>query len=318
MVPAGEVEAAHREFVAYGEWVLKIDTLLRPALDELRTLGPHWEAATRARSGAETQRAFQPVLEKARRAIAESRRNLAAMPVPAFELLALDEDASAAAVHAEMTRMLDGIDTLLAGFNPVLVALSRNDPRAAEVAVAQALGTAVTLFRAQEALSGAWMATLEQDDPAREVLEFERLFFRSGGRIMASGERLVLKRPDPTLGADLSRIADDIDVVIKRGRESVDAAEARTTALILEAGSDAEGRAAKAMLTKVRAIHGLSRDSFAAASTYVAALRSTAERAKRNPVTLEGLQPMVQVLQTTRLQLDAVGTRQAEVMAGTR
>ncbi len=318
VAPAGEAEAAHREFVAYGEWVLQIDGILKPALDEIRELSPQWEAATRSRNGAETQRAFQPVLSKARAAVAEARRKLAVLPIPTFELLELGEEASPTGVHAEMTRTLNRIDMVLDAFPPVLKALAANDPRAAEAAVAQMLGSAATLFRAQEAMAGVWMATLEQGDPARDVLEFERLFFRSGGRMMTSGERLVRRQQDPTLGADLLRIADAMDGVITRGLGAIDAAQAKTMALILETGSDAEGRSAKAMLTKAHTIHGLSRDSFSVARSYVAALRGAGQQAARTPVTLNSLQPLVLALRNTRIQLDAVGTRQAEVMAGTR
>jgi hypothetical protein len=63
---------------------------------------------------------------------------------------------------------------------------------------------------------------------------------------------------------------------------------------------------------------GMYRDTFAIAGRYSAALRATAKRAGSTPLTMEHLQAVMVTFRATREELDTVGTRQAEVMAGTR
>lgn len=317
-VPVGEAEARHREFVAYGEWVVEVDSIFKPVFAALSELTPQWEAATRGPNVADTPTLFAPVLNKSKNTIADARLKLDAMPVPTFARLNLDPLSSPAGIKAQMVRTLDHVDSLLDSFGPVLEALGKEDPRAAEAAVAQALASAATMFDAQEALAGAWAATLEEDDPTRDLAEIERLFFRSGGRLMTSGERMMRRGADPTLAADLLGIADAIDGVVARGGARLDAAQAETMAKIAETGSDAEGRSEKAMLTKEHAIDTLSRESLATAQVFATALRTTATRAASTPITLGELQPLVQALQDTRLKLNTLGNQQAEIAAGMR
>ncbi|WP_439538813.1 hypothetical protein [Sphingomonas sp.] len=315
---AGEAETAHREFVAYGEWVLALDRAVTPAMNEVRTLSPEWQAATRGGNFVAAEARFLPVLTKAKRAIADARQKLAVLPSPDFPTLELAPEIQPAAVKAEMARTLDQLDAVLDSFPPVLRALARKDMKAAETAMTQMVGSAKTLFRAQETLAGVWLATLEADDPGREAMKFEQLFFRSASRLMTATEHVSLRRRDPVFAADMLRIADDMDKVIATGNASVETGQAKLMALTLEAGADAEGRSAKAILTKSHSAMGMYRDSFAIAGRYSAALRTAARRASQAPLTLDHLNTVMLALRATRVELDAVHTRQAEVMAGTR
>ncbi len=315
---AGEVETAHREFVAYGEWVLALDRAVTPAMNEVRALSPEWQAATSSGNFVAAEARFLPVLAKAKRAIAEARQKLAALPTPEFQTLELPPEIRAPVVQAELGRSLDQLDAVLDAFPAVLRALARKDIKAAELALTQMIGSAKTLFRAQETMAGVWMATLDADDPGREALKFEQLYFRSASRLMTTTEHLSLRRRDPAFAADLLRIADEMDKVIAAGMAAIETGQAKAMALTLETGADAEGRSAKAMLTKTHTAMGMYRDSFAIAMRYSAALRAAVKRANQTPLTLNDLNPVMAALRTTRVELDAVNTRQAEVMAGTR
>lgn len=200
----------------------------------------------------------------------------------------------------------------------MLRALARKDIKAAEGALTQLVGSARTLFQAQETMAGVWMATLETDDPGREAMQFEQLYFRSASRLMTANGHVSLRRRDPTFSADMLRIADDMDKVITAGMASVETGQAKAMAMTLETGADAEGRSAKAILTKSHTAIGMYRDSFAIAKRYSAAIRVAAKRANQTPLTLKDLELVMQALRNTRIELDAVHTRQAEVLAGTR
>lgn len=315
---AGEVETAHREFVAYGEWVLALDGAVTPAMNEVRTLGPEWQAAINRGSFRAAEAHFLPVLARVKRAIADGRQKLAVLPSPDFPTLQLAPEVRTAAVKVEMGRTLDQLEAVLDSFPPVLQALARKDIKAAEGALTQLVGSARTLFQAQETMAGVWMATLEADDPGREAMRFEQLYFRSASRLMTANGHVSLRRRDPTFAADMLRIADEMDKVIAAGMASVETGQAKAMALTLETGADAEGRSAKAMLTKSHTAIGMYRDSFAIARRYSAAIRAAAKRANQAPLTLKDLELVMQALRNTRIELDAVHTRQAEVIAGTR
>lgn len=315
---AGEAETAHREFVAYGEWVLQLDRAVSPAMKEVRAIGPQWQAAMNGGNFAAAEARILPTLTSAKRAIAEARQKLAALPTPDFPTLKLPPEARTSAVHAEMVRTLGQLDAVLDTFAPVLRALARKDIKAAEAALVQTIGSAKTMFRAQETMAGVWMETLEAGDPGREAMQFEQLYFRSAARLMTATEHLSLRRRDAAFSADVLRIADEIDGVIASGNASIETGQAKAMAVILELGSDAEGRSAKAMLTKSHTAMGMYCDTFAIAGRYSAALRATAKRAGSTPLTMEHLQAVMVTFRATREELDTVGTRQAEVMAGTR
>ena len=110
VAPAGEVEAAHREFVAYGEWVLQLDRAVSPAMKEVRAIGPQWQAAMNGGNFAAAEARILPTLTSAKRAIAEARQKLAALPTPDFPTLKLPPEARTSAVHAELVRTLGQLD----------------------------------------------------------------------------------------------------------------------------------------------------------------------------------------------------------------
>lgn len=103
-VPVGEAEARHREFVAYGEWVVDVDSIFKPVFAALSELTAQWEAATRGPNVADTPTLFAPVLNKSKNTIADARRKLNAMPVPTFARLNLDPLSSPAGIKAQMGR----------------------------------------------------------------------------------------------------------------------------------------------------------------------------------------------------------------------
>lgn len=113
---AGEAETAHRELVAYGEWVLALDGAVTPAMNEVRTLGPEWQTAINRDSFRAAEAHFLPVLAKVKRAIVDARQKLAALPSPDFPTLQLAPEVRTAAVKVEMARTLDQLDAVLDSF----------------------------------------------------------------------------------------------------------------------------------------------------------------------------------------------------------
>src|SRR5690606_21331581 len=100
---------------------------------------------------------------------------------------------------------------------------SSNNPAAAEQAVGRMLTSVRTLYRAQAAMTGAWLATLEEDEPAHYSMTFDLYFYRSGGRLLGAAEAILMRRQDKGLAADLRRSADEMDRAIDNGLAAVDA-----------------------------------------------------------------------------------------------
>lgn len=314
----GEAEATHAELIAYGKWLLELDCAIEPALRALRELGPAWQTAVARPTPAAAEAQFLPFLDDAERAVAAAKVRLTAMPEFRFERIELDAEAQPARVHAEMVRMLDQVTELVTSFRPLIRAIGSKDPKAGDAAVMKMLGSARTLFRAQAAMTGAFVATMEADDPARHSLMFDQIFYRSGMRLFTTTERMVRGQPDATLATDLAKLAEEMDGVIDRGLASVDASQAAAMTLRSELGADAEGVSARAMLDKSVAMESLYRESFAIARSYAGAMRATSKRLTGGAVTLPQLQPLINQLRDTRIRLDAVATRQAEILAGMR
>lgn len=267
---------------------------------------------------AKAEAAFLPFVARADAAIAESRRRMTALSVPQFPLMDLPPEASPESLRAEMTQMLDQMAEVAATFRPMLKAMSANNPAAAEEAVGRMLASVRTLYRAQAAMTGAWLATMEEDEPAHFSLTFDLHFYQSGGRLLNAAEAILTRRQDKGLAADLRRSADEMDRAIESGLAAVDAQNEAMQDLIDQSGSDAEAVSARAMLNKVIAINGLYRESFALSRTFSRTVRTTADGVGAGPATMETLNPMVQALPVTRAQLDAIATQQAEIMAGLR
>lgn len=317
---AGEIGATHNELIAYSKWLLELDAATRPALSALRDLGPAWQAAMTKRTAADAEAQFLPFLDKADGGIREAKARTAALTPFRFTQLSLSAAAGAEPeqVHGEMLRMLDQAAELLGTFRPLLKALGNRDPKASEVAAMKMLGSARTLYRAQAAMAGAFAAVTEEGDPARESLMFDQLFYRSGMRMLGTAEAMIAKRQDPALAADLARMADEMDRVIDQGLAGVDTSQAEMTKARAQAGNDSDGASVKALLDKTHAMQGLYRESFAIARQYAAAVRATSKKLTGAQPSFPLLQPLLMQLRTTRTELDAVATRQAEIIAGTR
>lgn len=314
----GQTEATHREIIAFGKWVLELDRALEPAITAVREMGPEWQKAMQAGSPAKAEAAFLPFVARADAAIAESRRRMTALPAPQFPLMNLPPESSPESLRAEMTQMVDQMAEVAGTFAPMLKALTSNNPAAAEQAVGRMLTSVRTLYRAQAVMTGAWLATLEEDEPAHYSMTFDLYFYRSGGRLLGAAEAILMRRQDKGLAADLRRSADEMDRAIDNGLAAVDAQNEEMQELIDESGSDAEAVSARAMLNKVIAINGLYRESFALSRAFTRTVRATADGVGTAPVTMATLNPMVQALPATRAQLDGIATQQAEIMAGMR
>lgn len=313
----GDLEAAHREMIAFGKWVLEVEQGLTPALTAVREMGPHWQAAMRSKTPPEMEAVFAPVIVRTEKAIVASRARLTGMTLPSFPLLKLPPDVQPARLHADMLRMLDQLDEAVGTFRPVIQAFGNGDPKAAELALVRMLGSVRTLMQAQATMTGAWIATTEADDPARQALLFDQHFYHTGIRVLLTADRLLRRQKDPTLAADLTRLADQMDESIEKGLALVDARQVETEATAT-ATEGRDGASAKAVLHKVAAMNGLYRESFAVSRAYAVTVRAAAKKVALDGATLPAVQPLIDGLRATRTQLDAVSVRQVEIMAGTR
>ncbi|WP_343519814.1 hypothetical protein [Sphingomonas sp.] len=313
-------EAIHAEMIEFGKWIMQLDEATAPAIAVFREFGPSWNAAMRTRSPDEAEASIRPVLARLDEAVRTARARLEALDTPDFPRLALIADVRPVALRSEMQRMMGNIADVTATIPGILAAMRKRDPRAAEQAVIKLLDSARALYRAQSAMTGAWAATAEVEDPAYHAFQFELLFFKSGVRLLDCAERLTLRKPDPALAGELRAIAGEVDKVIAAGHQRLDAQRSEFTNVAAElAGKkDADSVSARAMADKVLAVSGLQQESFAVSQRYASQLRRTADTLDKAPASLATLQPMLDSLRGTRVELDAISIRVAEVMAGAR
>jgi hypothetical protein len=313
-----EAQETHAELVAYSEWVIEVDASAAPALDAIRQLSPEWRAMLASRTPVEAAEKFTAFLDRADRVVAESKARVLALPLVSVARLDLGAEAQPAALRAEMTRMLDQVATVFVAMRPMAKAVATRNAKAMEAGAAPMLASVQALYRSQLAMTGAHVATLDEGDPARDSLMFDQLYFRSGLRILSTAKAMLSANSDPALAADLVELADEMDGVIDRGLANIDSSREEMLATLEELGNDAEGRAARAMLAKTIAMEALFRDSFGVARAYAAAMRSAGKGLTTATPTMVRLQPLLQQLRVTREQLDAVATRQIELMAESR
>ncbi|HSX56506.1 MAG TPA: hypothetical protein VLG14_14470 [Sphingomonas sp.] len=315
-----EAQAIHAEMIAFGQWMIRLDAATTEAIAAFRDVGPSWNAAMATGSPDAMEARFRPTLARVEAAIGTARARLDALDTPSFPRLRLPVDTEPVRLRAEMQRMIGNMADIAQTLPGVMTAMRARDPSATRLAMVKMLDTTRALFRAQAALTAAWAATTEADDPTLQSLRFELLFFKSGVRLLDSVERGALGKPDPTLGADLRGIAGEIDAVVTAGNKLVDAQRAEFTASREElAGEkDPESVSARAMADKVVAMSGLQQEGFAVSQRYAAQLRRTADAAGSGPVSMTVLGPMIDSLRTTRTELDEIGMRVAQVMAGTK
>ncbi|HEY0623698.1 hypothetical protein [Sphingomonas sp.] len=314
-----EVEAIHAEMIAFGEWMIRLDAATADAITVFRELGPAWNAAL---SGPpETMEArFRPTMAQIDGAIATARARLAALDTPTFPRLELPADTEPARLRDDMQKMIGSMEGITRTLPGVMTAIRARNPGATQQAMVKMLDATRALFRAQAAMAAAWVATTEADDPTGQSLQFELLFYKSGVRLLESVERTSLGKPDPGFGGELRALADQIDQVVAAGNKLVDAQRAEFTGVRedLAGEKDPDSVSSRAMADKVLAMSGLQHEGFTVSQRYAAQLRRTADALGTGRVSMTVLAPMIDSLRATRSELDALGMRIAQVMAGTR
>lgn len=317
--PVSDAEATHAEMIAFGEWIIRLDAATADAIAAFRELGPSWNAALAGPPDMLEAR-FRPTLTRIDGALATSRTKLAALDTPAFPRLRLPADSEPARLRSDMQKMIGNMADMAQTLPGVIAAIRARDPGATQQATVKMLDAARALFRAQATIAAAWAATTEAEDPTTRSLEFELLFFKSGIRLLDCVERASLGKPDPGFAAELRVIAAQIDKVVAAGNKLVDAQRAEFAATREELAGEKgpESVSARAMADKVLAVSGLQNEGFAASQRYAEQLRRTADALGSGPVSMKALGPLIASLRTTRTELDDIGTRIAQVMAGTR
>ncbi|WP_447725435.1 hypothetical protein [Sphingomonas koreensis] len=315
-----DAETIHAEMIAFGQWMIRLDAATADAIAAFRDVGPAWNAAIATGSPAAMEARFRPTLTRVDAAISTARARLEALDTPAFPRLQLPPDSEPARLRSEMQRMIGNMADIAQTLPGVMAAMRARDPGATRLAMVKMLDTTRALFRAQSALTAAWAATTEPEDPTSQSLQFELQFFKSGVRLLDSVERGALGKPDPTLAGNLREIAGEIDKVVAAGTKLVDAQRTRftTTRAELAGETHPEAASARAMADKIVAMSGLQQEGFAVSQRYAAQLRRTADALGNGPPSMQTIGPMIDSLRATRMELDEIGVRIAQVMAGTK
>lgn len=304
---------ANRQSEEFGQWLLSANTAVMPALESVRSLQGEWaQTVSNANPRAASAR-FLGFIDQTRGSIAESRRALDALPTPAFDALDLPADLQTPTIKRQMAETLDQMDAMVAGFPPLLDAMLTNDEAAGRAAAVNLFRSAAVLYDNQRLFARAALATSEPDTSDYHAARFEVLFFEAGGRMIDTASRLIDGRSDTALASDLLRFAEEIDRIAEEATVT-----ARTAKQQAENDAAGAGGQAVPLIERARRIEALSIENIGIWRRYSAALRTGGTQLQTGQLTFGRLQSVIQIITPTRIALDDVALRQAEILAGVR
>ena len=310
-----EMRALDAEMSAYGEWLVRLDGATAGATAALAAMQGEWTAVTRSGSGEQAVARFRAVITSAKSKVAETKRQIAALDKPEFPELELPEDITTAALADQMKRVYDRVDRLLDSFAPLLDAMARRDMRAAESAGSEMLAAAQFLLEAQVIMANAGLATTERDSGTYEIQLFQVHFFRSASRIVQGSRQILLGKKDPTLAKDLTDFADKLESVAATGRAKIDGEVAEWEGMVATAEKGTDPKAMRILIRAAKVLRIDRRILEEAASSYVAALRATAVRAKTGALGQGDVRVLMQAFAKMRDTILQVSTAESAAMA---
>lgn len=305
-----EMKVLQTEMAGYGAWLQRLDAANAEATAELQNIQGEWRAAARM-PAAEAIAQFRPVVAQAKAKIAEARLRVRALDTPAFPALELDADATPPALIAQVLRLYDRIDMLLDSFGPMLIAMAKNDVKAAMSAVEQMIDAAQLLLDTQAVLTNASLATTDREMGAYQVILIQVRIYQAASRAMGAAKLMMRGRQDPALAADLIHFADEIDAASVEGRRVMTAKLAQWDAVTKTGDSDAVK-----VLRRTSAVLRVDLQLFDATPAFSAVLRATAAKASGSNLVPSDITAISNAFTQIRNLINTISTQENAAMAG--
>lgn len=312
---SAEMRALDADLTAYGEWLVRLDRATAGATAALGTMQGEWAAVARSGSSELASARFRTVIASAKTKVAEARRQIAALDKPEFPGLELPDDITTAALAGQMNKLYDRVDQLLDGFGPLLDAMARRDLKAVETTSSEMLGAARFLLETQAIMANASLATTDRDSGAYEIQLFQVHFFRSASRIVQGAKQVLLGEKDPTLTKDLTEFADKLESVAAEGRAKIDGELAEWEGMVATAEKGTDAKAMRILIRTAKVLRIDRRILEEPASSYVAALRATAARARTGSIVPGDVYVLMRAFAKMRDVMLQVGLEENAAMA---
>ncbi|RYY25070.1 MAG: hypothetical protein EOP62_14610 [Sphingomonadales bacterium] len=299
--------AISAQMASYGQWLQRLTAAQMVGLSELQSLRDKWQNVAQATRPIVII-SFRAEIAKARAAMLRSDELIRALDRPKFPLLDLAPDLLPDALIGHMLKTSANALELVDSFGPMLDAMLARDGKAADRAALKLLDAAKLLVDSQALLGTAMMATIDKDTAQYDAMQFDMLLYRSAARLIDAAGVTMRGGTQPEFHGDMERIAAEIDGIIARGTEKVEAAIADAKAEL----DEEEGDSAMALLLrKSIEMDELERRSFTTARAFAAALRALPKGA----VSFAHIQQALNAVRIAREAMDAISTAQNDVLA---
>ncbi len=299
--------------MAFGAWVNRANAVQLRSQGAMMGLGPAIQQIN-ASGAAPTERLsrMRTVLQQALAVVEASGAQFEELDTPEFPLLDLSEDLRPLALKRQMLVLNHSQRGLLVDILHAFEVGMAN-PATFRESVQSLFRNIAAIYDSQILLARARMESAPRDSSERAILSFELSLLRGMYRLLRAYspfDRVV----DRGLPADVAALADDIDAQIQNGETRL-AAELAALEGELAGGDIDNGRAA--LLRRTIAVISITRDYFPAARRLSAHFRALSQSLRGQVLTEALLSQVVGPLRQFRFDMDAVTTRQNQVLAAT-
>ena len=308
---AGELD---RQLAGYGEWLVRLQEVQQPLQQMLVQFGPRWQAALQQGGAAASAAALRPFISEAVAVADATDAALARLTTPEFPALQLDDTLRPAKLVDEMRRYTGQVRTVVGSFTPLLEAIGRGDPRAAERALDQLMANVRLLLQSQILMARASLASVPQEEASHSIVEVQLLYFQAAERIISSWPGLEGRR-DASLRGDLLRLADRLERTVATGLTRVDEETAQLRSALAAAEEEGDENFASLSRRTLAALDA-DRDVFPVGRELAAILRSHAPRFAGGTIPVTALSALFREIQPLRLRFDAIMAQEAAALAG--
>jgi hypothetical protein len=290
-VRTSSAEVMNDALIRYGQFARQVNVAEQPALAAFSTFGEEIRAAMAMTDRVEGARRVHAVVDRTRAAIATADGQVVAVQVVDVPEMKLPAELQPAAQVRSIRTVNAQMREVIAGFGTAADAFARNDGKAAMASARSLISNVRLVLDAQALLARGHAAAVPPESGARELLEFEAIYFHLGSRLLSAYRLDGVRAPDLALAADLTAIAAQVDAL----RE---ARSARIEAMIVRANTTAEDARAKgdtarqALAERVSRVFQAGRPAAGLMEQFSAVARRGAETFRSKPVdavTLNGL-----------------------------
>lgn len=306
-----QIGAIRAELQAYGQWLVRLDAAAKPTTEAVAAFQSGWAAASKARTAAAASAILRPVFVGMRRNLAASDTALRALDAPEWPTLQIDPAIQPAQLVREMLEINRHLGTIVTDTEALAATMANGTPAASRKSALRLFGSLEFMLKSRILMATAIATTLEAGSPDQQLMVIERLFAESGHRMVTSAASLVNARPDPTLPADLERLAGEVDAATVRGSSRLEADLAMSEVMFVDGLQNEDARI---VVDKAFAVRKVMQRMFGVARSYSASLRASA-RTLRKTRTEATMLAAMQSFASHRQQLDALARDQMQIMA---